>query len=80
MLLQLARCAPRNLDRKRARDLLLYLVYAEIILIGGIRGGAFHTRTGIFDAEIAAAQNSLIGTPAPPLAKGNPLPGRYLGF
>lgn len=49
--------------RKRAKHLLLYLIYAEIILVAGIKLMAFHKRAAFSDAEIAAVQNSTFGSP-----------------
>jgi len=65
--------------RKRAEHLLLYLIYAEIVLVAGVKLMAFHRRATISDAEIAAVQNSTFGSPEAqqPVI---PLPDRILVF
>ncbi len=68
-----------DLYGKRVKYLLLYLVYAEIILIAGIKLMSFHKRAAITDAEIAAVQNSSFGSPETP-ALVNPLPNGILVF
>jgi hypothetical protein len=68
-----------DLQRKRAKHLLLYLIYAEIILMAGAKVMTFHKRAVFSDAEIAAAQNSTFGSPEVQ-APVNALPNGVLVF
>ena len=65
--------------RKRAKHLLLYLIYAGIVLIAGIKLMAFHKRAAFSDADIVAVQNATFGSPEAqdPV---NPLPNGILIF
>jgi hypothetical protein len=65
--------------RKRARLLLLYLIYAEIVLIAGVKLMAFHKQTTFSEGEIAAVQKSIVGSPATQ-ASVKPLAGEILVF
>lgn len=65
--------------RKRAKHLLLYLIYAEIVLVAGIKLMAFHKLAAFSDAEIAAVQKSTFGSPAAQVPV-NPLPNGILVF
>lgn len=69
-----------DLHRKRAKHLLLYLIYVEIILVAGIKLMAFHKRPAFSDAEIAAVQNANFGSPTAAQAPVNPLPNGILVF
>lgn len=73
-------CSSGNPNRRAARHLLLYVVYAEILLVAGIKVGAFHTQTGFSETEIAAAENSFLVKPPPLPAKVDPLPSGILFF
>jgi hypothetical protein len=70
-----------DLHRKRAKHLLLYLIYAEIVLVTGVKLMAFHKQTIFSEAEIAAAQKSAFGSPtAQAPVNPTPLPDGILVF